>query len=310
MNPFNKKNRQSQVFVHLILVCILTFYGVKVASGANFILDLSNSDESLSGEWVADFKQIKTDEIHLIIIRGNPVEGDGTRSSEDLSLSELQGLSRELAAGEQNNVKFRLMREAGTFECEGSFREGRGRGSWILVPNQNFISSMQNRGYDLRMEKDLFRAALFNINIKSVEELKNAGYDRLSLEDLVRSNIFKVTGEFIREMKSIGFENLSFEDLVRARIFKIDTQFSNEVAAMGFERQSLNMLIDLRLAKVTSEFVNEIKAEGFSSISPREAIELKTQGVNRDFIRRVKAKGYTDVTLKQLIEIRKYDIIK
>jgi hypothetical protein len=56
-------------------------------------------------------------------------------------------------------------------------------------------SAMQNRGYNLSTEKDMFDAVLFDINFKIIEDLKSAGYDRLSFKDLVRASIFKVTGD-------------------------------------------------------------------------------------------------------------------
>lgn len=308
MSTIQIKRFKPQFYVQFMLICLFVFSDGAAVTGAGFSRKAAGAKESITGEWVADFNQKSPAEVQLTIIRGEPVSGDGTRSSEIFSVGELQGLSRE--NGQQNNVKFSLAREAGTFQLEGLLREGKGKGIWTLIPNQAFISSMQSRGYDLRAEKDLFRAALFNVNTKSIEELKSFGYGNLSLEDLVRSNIFKVTGNFISEMKSAGFENLGFEDLIRSRIFKIDTQFVNEVRTMGFERQSLNTLIDMRLARITPEFVSEIKAEGFSSISPRELIELKTHGVDRAYIRRVKAKGFADITLKQLIEFRVREIVK
>ena len=307
MSTIQIKRFKPQFYVQFMFICLFVFSAVKI-SGTSFIRYVSVIKEPITGEWVAEFNQKIPNEVQLTIIRGNPVSGDGTRSSEIFSVDELPGLSKD--NGQQNNVKFSLAREAGTFQLEGLLREGKGNGTWTLIPNQAFISSMQSRGYDLGAEKDLFRAALFNVNTKAIEELKSFGYENLSLEDLVRSNIFKVTGEFIGEMKSAGFENLDFEDLIRARIFKIDTQFVNEVRAMGFERQPLNTLIDMRLARITPEFAGAIKAEGFPSISPRELIELKTHGVDRDYIRRVKAKGFADITLKQLVEFRVREIVK
>lgn len=294
--------------------------------------------DPLTGEWLADFNRTGADEVQFTILR-RTARGGQSNSSSRIPLGELQGLTREQAFGARTDVTFRLVREAGTFQCEGFFREGKGAGHWTLTPNQSFISAMQSRGYDNLSTDDLFSAALFDINIKAIEDLRAAGYDHLSFQELVEASIFKVTGDYARELKSAGYENLSFKELVNGRIFKIDGRYVQEVQAMGFGHQPLKTLVEMRIFhitpefiremrsigfdnlqlreltdlsihRVTPEFVNGIKAEGFSAISPRQAVNLKIHGVDPDFIRRVKAKGFNDVTLEQLVDLRIHGIIK
>jgi uncharacterized protein (UPF0335 family) len=321
----------------LMLASFVAVTLIGVGSSLSFVNPAQAAQEAITGEWLIDFNRKNSDEVQLTIQR-RTARGGNHSSSNGVPLSEFQGLTREQAMGARADVRFRLVREAGTFECEGSFREGKGAGFWTLVPNQSFVSAMRARGYDNMTEEDLFSAALFDITIKGIEDLKAAGYDRLSFKELVEASIFKVNGEFIREMKSAGFENLTLKELVEARIFKIDSQYVKEVQAMGFERQPLKSLVEMRIFKitpefikemrsmgfdnlslkdlvafsvhkVTPEFVNGLKAEGFNSISANEAIELKIHGVDAEFIRRVKAKGYADVTLRQLVDLRIHGII-
>lgn len=322
----------------LIIFTVFSSLIVVSAGSANFINAENAAQNAITGEWLADFSRKNPDEVQFTTIRRTE-RGGQSNTSDGILLSELQGLTREQAFGARTEVSFRLVREAGTFHCEGFFREGKGAGHWTLTPNQSFISAMRSRGYDNLSEDDLYSAARFDINIKSIDDLKSAGFDHLSFKELVEASIFKVTSDFIREMKSAGFENLTLKQLVEARIFKIDSQYVKEVRAMGFEAQPLKSLVEMRIARitpefiremrsvgfenltlkeltelgihnVTPEFVNGIKAEGFSLTSPRQAVELKIHGVDRDFIRRVRAKGFTDVTLKQLVELRIHGIVK
>lgn len=324
----------------LLLVTFLVFSSLAVATAgsAEFTGASTATQNSITGQWLADFNRKNADEVQLTIIRRSD-RGGQHNSSNGISLNELQGLTRQQATGARTDVNFRIVREAGTFQCEGFFQEGRGAGHWTLTPNQSFVSTMRSRGYENLSEDDLFSAALFDINIKAIEDLKATGYDRLSFEELVEASIFKVTGDFAREMKSAGFENLAFKQLVEARIFKVDSQYAKEVQGMGFGAQpfktlvemrifkitpefvsemrslnfdnlSLRQLIDLRIHKVTPEFMNGIKAEGFSSISPNQAVELKIHGVDGDFIKRVKAKGFNNVSLNKLVELRIHRVIE
>ena len=322
----------------LLLATFLVLSSLAVAASAKFIHANNATQDSITGEWLAEFNRKDADEVQFTVIRRS-AGGGMHNSGNGIPLNELQGLTRQQAFGAKTEVNFRLVREAGTFHCEGVFREGKGAGHWTLTPSQSFISAMRSRGYDRLSEDDLFSAALFDINIKSIEDLKAAGFDRLSFNELVEASIFKVTGEFAREMKSAGFENLGFKQLVEARIFKVDSQYVKEVQAMGFgpqpfktlvemrifnitpefiremrsmgfENLSVKQLTELSIHKVTPEFVNGIKAEGFPSISLRQAVDLKIHGVDGEYIRRVKAKGFNDISLNKLIELRIHGIIE
>lgn len=344
MNNILTQTLQSQIVRRLVLTSLAvlcSFVAITLSAGSGSV-SLGNPAQAtqgaITGEWVADFNHKNADEVQFTIIRRTARGGNHT-SGRGYALSEFQGLTREQALGARADVRFRLVREAGTFEFEGSFREGKGAGHWTLTPNQSFVSMMGSRGYDNLTEDDLFSAAVFDINSKSMEDLKAAGFDRLSFKELVEASIFKVTGDFIREMKSAGYENLSLKELVEARIFKVDAQYAKDVQAMGFGRQplkglvemrifkitpefirdiralgfdnlSLRELLDFSIHKVTAEFLNALKAEGFTVISPQQAVELKIHRVDADFVRRVKAKGFTDVTLRQLVDLRIHGIVK
>lgn len=330
------RRRAGSLLFVAFLVC--SSLAAVAAGNAKFVVANNAAQEAITGEWLVEFNRTDADEVQFTVIRRS-ARGGEHNSSNGISLNELQGLTRQQAFGARTEVNFRLVREAGTFQCEGIFREGRGAGHWTLTTNPSFVSSMRSRGYDNLSEDDLFSAALFDINTKSIEDLKAAGYDRLSFKQLVEASIFKVTGEFVRELRSAGFENLAFQQLVEARIFKVDSQYVKEVQAMGFgpqplktlvemrifkitpefirearsmnfENLSLKQLTELRIHKVTPEFVNGIKAEGFPSISSRQAVDLKIHGVDGEFIRRVKAKGFNDVTLNKLMELRIHHIIE
>lgn len=317
---------------------VLSFLAVAFAGSAKFASPGNALQNQTTGEWLADFSRKNPEEVQFTITRRSAGGGEHT-TGEGILLSELQGLTREQAFGPRTNVNFRLVRDAGTFLCEGYFHEGKGAGFWTLTINQNFISALRSRGYDNLTDDDLFTAAALDFKIKSIDDLKAAGFDHLTYKELVEANIFKVTSDFIREMSAAGFENLSLKQLVEARIFKIDSQFVKEVEAMGFGRQPLRTLVEMRVHNITPEFiarmrslgfenlsirdltelsvhgitpefVNSIKAEGFPAISRQEAVELRIFGVDADFIRRVRAKGFNDVSLKQLVELRMHGIIK
>jgi beta-lactamase regulating signal transducer with metallopeptidase domain len=291
------------------LVALMCFLLVSLAVIRPTVIN-ATSKAALRGEkevtatWTAE---TNGDKVTMQVVR----QKDGfSNSTIHFTLAELQGLTMETLAAAKTDVSFKAAREAGTFLFEGYFKAGKGKGFWTLVPNQNFISAMKNRGFDNLSEKDLFFAALSDLNIKLIEDLKSAGYDRLSFDDVLEAAMFKIDSRLISEIQALGFGRQPFETLSEIRIFKITPEFVNEWRAAGFSNISLEELIELKIHKVTPEYLNEIKDEGFPKISPREAAELKIHRVDRDFIRRVKARGFNDVTLEQLVELRIHNVIK
>ena len=297
------------VLAGLIAFSIIAFANVKGAVDATTVFAAQMPQTAMTGEWTAEINREKPGEIQMTFRRQSK-EGGFNMSGETVLLSELQGLSADAASTVKTTVNFNLVRDAGTFSCEGYFRDGRGAGFWTFTPSQAFVSAMRARGYDNLSGEDLLRAAFHNLTIKFIEELKGAGYDHLSFDELVRAAGHDVTASYIRELRSAGYDGLAMEELIRARNHEIDSRYIREVEAMGFGKEPLEDVIRLRNHDITPEYINDLKAEGYSDITAEMAIRLKNHDIDRAFIQRVKAKGMTNVTLDELIRLRTHDTVK
>ncbi|HEX8163401.1 MAG TPA: hypothetical protein VF538_16135 [Pyrinomonadaceae bacterium] len=293
----------------LFLACLLAFSGLFFA-GAGGEIDASAGVAQrgpITGDWRVDFDRGKPDLVSLTMIRGNPRTGDGTRSDGPVALGELQGLTREQAFGTAQTVKFRIVREAGTFECEGTFAGGKGSGRWRLVPDESFLAAMRSRGYSLSSDKEIFESALFGVSVKAIDDLTSAGYARIPFDKLIETRIFDVTPELINEMRAEGYTNQTLDELVEVRIFKIDRKFIDEMQSLGFGRQPLRQLVDMRSQNVTPEYAREMRAEGFN-LTPQELVDFKVFGVTTGFIKELKAEGYSSITPREIVELKVYKI--
>jgi hypothetical protein len=263
----------------------------------------------LTGEWTASTKTDEPDEIHLSFER-RTAGGGRNQMGTDYAYSDLQGLSREraLAGGP---VKFSLVREAGTVECEGSFQNGRGSGTFRFTGNPSFVSSMKARGFDFEkavhhgqsFEEKLFAAATLNVTTALADDLLSADFGQLDVEDLFKAAIFKVDSKFMREMKESGFPGLGMEELVKARIFKIDADFVKQAAQMGFDKEPFESLVKMRIFKVTPEFISEARNEGLNDLSVEELVKMKIFKIDTEFIRRAKADG-VPLEVEELVQRR------
>lgn len=300
--------------------------------GLTFLFSSSGTDSALaqgtlSGEWKASIDSEKpdkwdksenadkADKLYLSFERRTEKGGRSNMGS-NYDYTELQGLTREGARAD-GPVRFRLVREAGTIECEGSFSGGRGSGTFRFTPNQSFVSAMKARGFDF--EKDngsmfgddrdrdredrLFAATTLNVTTALADDLLSADFGKLQTEDLFKAAIFKVDSRFMREMKESGFPGLGMEELVKARIFKIDANFVREAARMGFDKEPFESLVKMRIFKVTPEFVAEVRNEGLADLSVEELVKMKIFKIDADFIRRAKADG-TPLEVEELVRKR------
>jgi len=256
--------------------------------------------------------QAKGDRLYLDFERPTK-NGHRSQMGQTYSFSELQGLTREQVE-RGGTVKFSLVREAGTINCEGTFQNGKGAGSFRFTGSQSFIAAMKSRGFDFEnnsatwhderdYENKLFSAAVLNVTTALADDLLSAGLGKIDLDDLFKAAIFKIDSKFAREMKASGFPDLGMEELVKARIFKIDANFASQVAQMGFANQSFESLVQMRIFKVTPEFIAAVRNEGIANPSVEELVQMKIFKIDSEFIRKAKAEG-VPLEVERLVERR------
>lgn len=265
----------------------------------------------LTGDWKASTDN-NSDKINLSFERRSE-RGGHSQMGMTYDFAELQGLSREQVAG-GGAVRFSLVREAGRIDCEGSFQQGKGSGTFRFTGSQSFVSAMKSRGFDFEKtsagwdeergpEDRLFAATTLNVTTALADDLLSAGFGNLDVEDLFKAAIFKVDSKFMREMKASGFPNLGMEELVKARIFKIDADFVGQVTRMGFDREPFESLVKMRIFKVTPEFINEVRGEGLTDLSVEDLVKMRIFKIDGDFIRRAKADG-VPLEVEKLVQRR------
>lgn len=261
-----------------------------------------------TGDWRADSKQEKDGKIYLNFER-RTAHGHNQNGS-NYDYSDLEGLTRDQA--QNGKVNFRLVREAGTIECQGAFTDGKGSGTFTFTANRGFIDAMKTRGFDFEkssakhdgdVDDRLFTAATVNITTKLADDLLSANFGPLDVDDLFKAAIFKITPEFMAEMKTSGFPDLKMEDLVKARIFEINGDYVRQVREMGFDKENFEGLVKFRIFKVTPEFLSELRSDGFSDLSAEQVVKFRIFNIDSDFIRKAKADD-PNVTVEDLVQMK------
>jgi len=280
------------------LALILLVFCLAPATAAH-----GQSRAPITGEWTIEFTRKDADEVQLNMNRGS-----SHNWGNPIRISEVQGLSRDYATTPAANVTLRIAREAGTFELTGSFRDGRGTGSFTLTPNDSFFSTLATRGYPNLSDDNVFSAAMSGLKISSIDELKSAGYAELSFDNLIESAIFKINATSIADLRSAGYDHLPFQKLVEASIFKVDGNFIRETRNMGFGDLPFQKLVELRVHKITPEYINEFHQLGFKDLNLDRLVELKIFKVTPQFVSEIRAAGFPSITAQQLVNLRIFKI--
>ena len=285
-------SKKSWMLFVLSLVLAVSVAGIVSVGGSNAAVQ-----SVFTGDWKASIDN--NSKINLNLERRSE-KGGKHQMGQTYDFSELQGLTREQALN-GGAVRFSLIREAGTIECEGSFQNGKGSGTFRFTGSQAFVSAMKSRGFDFEKDSDsndghqtedrLFTAASLNVTTALADDLNSAGFGKLGVHDLFKAVIFKIDSQFMREMKASGFPNLGMEELVKARIFKIDAKFLTEATQMGFDKEPFESLVKMRIFKVTPAFIVEVRNEGLSDLSMEDIVKLQIFKIDAEFIRKAKADG-------------------
>jgi hypothetical protein len=266
----------------------------------------------VTGDWHADARPEQADKedrdkIQLSFERSSSKWGHSEHGN-SYSYGDLRGLTQEQAL-RGGSVSFRIVREAGTVECTGSFANGRGSGTFRFMPNNSYIDAMRSRGFDFAKpskhgddDDRLFTAALVNVTTSLADDIR-ANFPGSDVDDLFKAAIFKIDSRFMAEMKATGFPNLGMEDLVKARIFKIDADYVRQVHEMGFDKKEFEGLVKFRIFNVTPEFLGQLRVEGFNDLDAEDVVKFRIFNIDTDFIRKAKAEN-PNVTVQDLVEMK------
>jgi hypothetical protein len=148
-----------------------------------------------AGRWTLAFVRADTFALELYW-------DDGTEWRRAIGFAELHGAApRDIAASDPTPVTFRVERDAGDFEFEGSFYLGRGAGQFRYRPERRFADTLRALGVaelGAVRDHDLKSFAFGDISAEAIRELRALGVWPLRKRDLVSLAVRVVTPESAR----------------------------------------------------------------------------------------------------------------
>jgi hypothetical protein len=271
--------------------------------------------------------------LNLNLMYSNEKRGRGQSiTGSNISPAQLRGLTPEQMASGGTNVQFQIVRDAGTFNCEGYFKNGRGSGSFTFAGNPDFVAELRRRSYEAPTEEQLFKLAMSGAGIALLDELQAQGYERPTLDQFVRMGDHGVSIDYVRDLKAEGYSVQSVDLLTRMVDHGVTVNFIRELASLGYKELPVETLVrtvdhgvkpdyirdlatlghrDLPLAQltrmvdhgVTTQFIREVEAAGYGRPSPEQLTRMVDHGVNARFIEKAKARGYNNLTIDELVRL-------
>ena len=285
-----------------VVACLVAALGVWLNSSAG-------AQSQFAGQWIIELDSFKSvpGQVHISLRYDN--EGGGhSETSHMIAREQLQGLSETQAMSPGSAVQFQIRRDAGAFNCEGWFGEGKGSGHFVFAGSQSYVSELRRRGYEAPTGEQLFRLGLGDVSLALIEELRKQGYERSDINQLVRVGTHGVTIDYIREIGALGYRVGQVDKLVRMRDHGVTPDFIRGIRDLGHTNLSLEDSVRMRDHSVTPEFVKGIKQAGFDKISAEELVRCRDHGVTPEYIQKLRSRGVQNLTLDQIIRLRDHGI--
>ncbi len=229
----------------------------------------------ITGRW--EIKELPdTHRIQIIFFRAaNSMTGSNYAYTPLL----FRGLTREQIVGAgKTAAHFDIVRDAGTFVCEGNFNNGLGMGTFSFLPDPSFIAKAATLGVSDVASSQLFEMALYEVGYGLLEALRAAGIGGLTGAQVVRMGTQGVTAPYIQGARQLGLA-VTASDLVAMRVHGVDLDFAQQVRQL-YPTASVQNLIELRIHGLDATFARNMRKD-YPLASLGEVLVRFEHGISR-----------------------------
>jgi hypothetical protein len=226
--------------------------------------------------------------------------------SNPVPLAQLQGLTVAQLQSAGAPARFRLVRDAGSLDCDGIFRQGRGTGDCRFVPAAGFAQQLARRGIASPTEDQQFQLALHGAELGVADELIRQGYPSPTVQELVELGIFDVDVPLLKSLQAAGYRADSVKKLVQMKIHGVSPAYIGELAAIGpqYRKLPIDQLVQMKIHGVTPQRIREFAQLGYPALDRRQLVAMAIHGVTPDYVRDMAGAGYRNLTPEQLVNMR------
>jgi len=211
-------------------------------------------------------------------VRIEDAQGDHDSYNDDVAFSTFHGLTREQLQSPGMNVRFDVVRDAGTLHCVGYASNGGGGGTFVYAANPAFVQALSARGIAPPTGDEQIRLTLADVTIAFVDMLRRNGDPMKSASELVRLLDHGVDERYVSAMAALGYRNLGSDELVRLVDHGVRPAFAQAMQSYGYH-PTPDDLVRLVDHGVTVEFVKHLRDRGYHA-TVEQLIRLRDSGIS------------------------------
>ncbi|HKE36360.1 MAG TPA: hypothetical protein VKB39_02960 [Candidatus Baltobacteraceae bacterium] len=253
----------------LTLVAILFFAFALVTHGAA-------AAANLTGTWAATPSTVPG-KVYFDLTIEDARGHDHSHSGSDYAPSAL-GLTQQQLNGPGHHVAFTIVRDAGSFVCDGWVANGRGGGTVTFAPSADYVKKMNGRGYD-PTDEQIASAAIVDLSNAFIDGLASAGVEKPTFEELISMRALNVDATYVNDLHSAGINATSPQELISLKALNVNAAYVKSLAALGYTGLSSHQLVELRALKIDADYVRRVKAHGIAHPSVEDLVRLKSLNV-------------------------------
>jgi hypothetical protein len=262
---------------------------------------------AFSGQWFVE-PSSKTGEIQVTLRYERHWDGGNSNSIQSFAISADKAVGLTPAVMDANGAhgQFKLVRDAGSFICDGWFSGGKGSGTYSFEADPKYAAELEKRGIGTPTAEQQFRLAMADTSVQFVDALKSAKYE-FDIEDLVRAANHGVTSGYVRDINALGYKPSTLQGLIRMRDHGVTPQYVRALQASGLKDLPEEQVIRLRDHGVTPEYIQQLSQFGITDLPAESLIKLRDHGVTPDFIASIRKSGYK-ATPEELSRLRDHGV--
>jgi hypothetical protein len=246
-----------------------------IASAAAVHGDVQSGD-SRTGTWSIQSATSQS-EIQLSLTYQHDGDTDQDSYALPLDAATFPGLTMTEVRSGDGQAHFRIVRDPGTFVCDGVFKGGQGAGLFTFVKSDAFAAALEARGLGSISADDQFSLAMNGFSLSTVDLLRSMHVSGLSAGVLKQLGDHGVDDAYIRALVAQGVTPASIDDYIRLRDHGVDAAFVSGLAADGYH-PDIDDLVRLQDHGVTLDFIAKLKAHGYTP-SIDDLIRLRDAGM-------------------------------
>ncbi len=245
------------------------------------------------GQWLIEAGE-RSSMVRLTIRYGERRSWDSWNSQDDVPVSQLVGVTAADMRGSGVTVHFKIVRSAGTLDCEGWFDNGKGSGHFTYQPSPEFVAELAKRGITGPPPTawEQFQMTMADVGLELVDELARQKYERPTAAELARMAMHGVDLEYVKDIGARGYHLGDPKSLIRMRDHGVDRDFIASLDSAGYRNLGAEDLVRVRDHGVDPEFIASLDGAGYKNLGIEALVRLRDHGVDGDYIADMKEMGY------------------